>query len=484
MLVSKCIDCSPSFPCFVAWPHICHSFCSISVAARMSRTVANRVFQAALKKKEDAERQRTRQAQSAGIAVAPTTAAAAHGSGPAANQQTRPLQPLTEARHARSTASISHNQSESAPFGRLPSVTTSSASEHKSSDGPIAKRPCPDPHSPALEKLDVEPRHRFDSEHATPVMKRIQQATPSTQTRPYTFQTQRVDAGGSPRTSIASPQTAQPVPRLASFSPIQTRSPPTPQRNVTARAPVSGSLHKMHAPSQQSPANSTQLHHTRLFHVRVPAPSVGVSSSLQNFAGRNSYTSSTPPLNEPTAPCVAPSDQRASPFHVGAGFHNDGNTCYLRSYCNSHRSVMFLVCITRGFSAALVILLSQASFVNEASSPNAPATPCNSHVLPQLLSEYQNFFAQGQSECVHNFPCLAEVPSRLLAPTAEFRCNPDLMFLQLVSLATWKRFNPSRHLKRQTTKTLHCVAITVIYLHTPSQWSYGWHPPHRSHRRF
>jgi hypothetical protein len=38
--------------------------------------------------------------------------------------------------------------------------------------------------------------------------------------------------------------------------------------------------------------------------------------------------------NEPTPFCSAPSNQQTWPHAISAGFHNDGNTCYLRCYCS------------------------------------------------------------------------------------------------------------------------------------------------------
>ena len=93
------------------------------------------------------------------------------------------------------------------------------------------------------------------------------------------------------------------------------------------------------------------------------------------------------PFEEPTPFFPALSNQQPSLLRVGTGFHNDGNTCYL--------------------SAALVILLSRSSFVN------------------QLVSAYRPVFEQNQSVFGSEFPCLME----------------------LTSLATWKCFDPEQHLK-------------------------------------
>jgi hypothetical protein len=140
-----------------------------------------------------------------------------------------------------------------------------------------------------------------------------------------------------------------------------------------------------------------------------------------------------------------------------------GIICSIVAACS-----LFIPRIIRCCSAALVILLSQAAFVNEV-LPEYYIDNQSRHFLftrvLQLVSEYVVVFAEKQAEFVRDFPCLAEVPLREFA-IAVAACSISIflcvMVLQLTSLATWKRFNPSRHLKRYLVCAVHSSALLVM----------------------
>jgi hypothetical protein len=325
--------------------------------------IANKIFQTALKSTQDKqndERQRQKQAESAARVVALPIAAAAHGTArPDSNQQKMPILPASQVQHTQSTAQRLHMQSHSAPASRHPLVTATGSSD---TIGSVMKRPRPDSENLGV---DVESKRRSEPEQATPVLVRNVPATPVTYARSTsTLHPHRAEPAATNRSLLGtSPHTSHLAPTTTAFSIKQLHSPPTPQRPLASFATATGSPYKtpVHKPSPlQNMPHSDRSSAAR--------PELFGARPASIFQGSTSITLLPPPANEPTPPCPCPPNQLAQPFRVEAGFHNDGNTCYLRSSCTAACHAMILFCITRCLSAALVVLLSQTPFVTAVSS--------------------------------------------------------------------------------------------------------------------
>jgi len=336
---------------------------TILVSARMR--LASKIHQTAMKAMQDKlnnERQRQKQAESAARAVALPIAAAAHGTArPDSNQQKMPIPPASQVQRTHSTAQRLHMQSHSAPASRHSLVTATGSSD---TIGSVMKRPRPDSEYPGL---DVESKRRSEPEQATPVFVRNVPATPVTYARStFTLHPHRTEPAATNRSILGtSPHTSHLAPTTTAFI-KQLPSPPTPQRPLASFVTATVSPYK--TPVQKPSPLQNMPHSDRSSAARPELFGARPASIFQGSTSRTLYTRSPPPPNEPTPPCPCPPNQLAQPFHVEAGFHNDGNTCYLRSSCAAACHAMILFCITRCLSAALVVLLSQTSFVTAVSS--------------------------------------------------------------------------------------------------------------------
>ena len=213
-----------------------------------------------------------------------------------------------------------------------PLATFSSLAHSTASSDSAAKRPRMEQMSPHQERL-AERVPTFGSERNTPVTDRKTQSTPSTQSRPSNLPLKQVQDPSYNRPVHASPHSSESSLRQNISSAVQTRSPPTPPR-YTPRLPTSASsvrsLNMMH---QHSPLN----HRSSL----QEWVATSTSASLSVYGSSSSQRTPGPPPNEPTPFCSAPSNQQAWPHAVSAGFHNDGNTCYLRCHCSCMPPLMW-----------------------------------------------------------------------------------------------------------------------------------------------
>lgn len=304
--------------------------------------------------KQNNEGQRLKQAESAARAGALPIAAAAHSTArPDSNQQKMPIPPATQVQHTQSTARMHHMQSHGAPVSRHPLVTATGSSD---TIGSVMKRPRPDSECP---DVDVDSKRRSDAMFLR---------TPVTYARSTsTLHTHRAEPAATNRSFLGtSPHTSHFASTTTAFSIKQLPSPPAPQRPLASFATATGSPYK--TPVQKPIPLQSLPHSDRSSAVRPELLGVRQASIFQGSNSSTLYTRSLPPPNEPTPPCPCPPNQLTQPFLVEAGFHNDGNTCYLRSYCSVACHAMILFCITRCLSAALVVLLSLTPFVNAVST--------------------------------------------------------------------------------------------------------------------
>lgn len=267
---------------------------------------------------------------------------------------------------------------------------------------PVTRDPSPGDPVAKRQRTHLNSPSREYSASDSPVTDCKPQSTPSTHMQPSGLQLHRAEHPCLPCPHPAPPLNCELVSRTAASTPLQSLSPPTPVRNVPRGPTASTLLHKSSAPHFQPSVHSTQTCASRGLVALEPSPV---------YSKGKSHTSSLPPPNEPTPMCSASSVQRGFPFVVSAGFQNDGNTCYLRYALTRplyHRSR-----ITRRCSAALVILLGQATFVTEVLSTETDmhSQPFSAHTRAQLVSEYSAASDDHRSDFVRDFPCLAEVPT-------------------------------------------------------------------------
>ena len=374
-----------------------------------ARLFQNKTFQAALaRNRRDQELreqdERSRLASSPSSAAAPPRPVTTPLAAGSASIQRRNTPQLTKESSVAAPDALAARPQHSANSRPLPLATFASnpVTRHPSPGDPVAKRQRTHLNSPSREY----------SASDSPVTDCKPQSTPSTHMRPSGSQLHRAEHPCSPYPHPATPLNRESVSRTAASTPLQNLSPPTPVRNVPRAPTASTWLHKSPAPHFQSPVHSTQTYASRGL--------VALKLSPPFYSMKNSHTSSLPPPNEPTPMCSASSVQRGFPFVVSAGFQNDGNTCYLRYALTRplyHRSR-----ITRRCSAALVILLGQATFVTEVLSTETDmhSQSFSAHTRAQLVSEYSAASDDHRSDFVRDFPCLAEVPTHSI----RFCCIP------------------------------------------------------------
>jgi hypothetical protein len=415
----------------------------------------NKVFQAALAKNQQLA-EKNRPIKSPGHAAPYSADIKKSSAGPAVAQQSKVLSSSAEARVALLAAPEPRPQNCAAP-GTPPSATAtfSSVVHDKSSGDSIGKRQRIDSISSPSEQ-GAERKRREDSDRDTPVTDRKPLATFSTQIRTPYLHAQRVEDPACRRPSLASPLSSASASRQNVTTTTQNQSPPTPIRNTTRAATAAHLPLKSPVPQRLSLQSTSIGTHASSF------PPFNIKPAASSYSSdKKPSPPSPPPPSEPTPLCPAPSKVWA--HQISAGFHNDGNTCYLRYVCSS----LFIPNIIRYCSAALVILLSQAAFVNEVLILDRQQSWRHFHFtcILQLVSEYVVVFAEKQINFVRDFPCLAEVPSRnfaIVVAECPIFIFLSVIVLQLTSLATWKRFNPSRHLKRYLVCAVHSTALIVM----------------------
>jgi hypothetical protein len=284
----------------------------------------NKVFQAALAK-NNLQAERHRLAKSPGHAAPPSAEIKKSPAGPALAQQSKVLPSSAEARAVQSAAPELRPQKRAVPGTPPPATATvSSESRDKLSGDSFGKRQRIDSLSSPSEQ-GAERKCREDSDRDTPVTDRKPLPTPSNQMRTPYLHAQRGDDPGFCRPTLASPLSSVSASRHNASATTQNQSPPTPIRNTpragnAAHVPRKSPM--LQQQSLQSPFNRTQASSLSSFsNIRPAALSF---SSYKN--------PSSPPPNEPTPLCPAPGNQQALAHQISAGFHNDGNTCYLRYY--------------------------------------------------------------------------------------------------------------------------------------------------------
>lgn len=291
----------------------------------------NKVFQAALAR-NNLQAERHRLAKSPGHAAPPSAEIKKSPAGPALAQQSKVLPSSAEARVVQSAAPELRPQKRAVPGTPPPATATvSSESRDKLSGDSIGKRQRIDSLSSPSEQ-GAERKRREDSDRGTPVTDRDTPVTdrkplptPSTQMRTPYLHAQRGDDPGFCRPLLASPLSTVSASRHNTSATTQNQSPPTPIRNTPRAGNAAHVPYKSPMPQQQSlqsPFNRTQASSLSSFFNTRPA-ALSFSSHKKP---------SSPPPNEPTPLCPAPSNQQASAHQISAGFHNDGNTCYLRYY--------------------------------------------------------------------------------------------------------------------------------------------------------
>jgi hypothetical protein len=286
----------------------------------MSRLHNNKTFQAALAKQRDQANRLQRAQPQVNAVTSPRS-----GTALSPKDQALP-RPSTSLQTTRAMAA----QNYGTPDARSPALPTfSSPVQGKVSGDFTAKRLRSDPISPSQVKQRTESAIKVHAGLGTPVVERPLQPTPLTHIRPSNMQMQRDGDPGSPLLSFSSPHSLQNVSaRPVQLPTTQPRSPPTPPRIVLDTA-ISRSLHKSPVSRQQMPVTLLQSSSFKIPCNGLTRLSRPAASSFFDHANRSSL-SSMPQSIDPTPFCRALSSQQSSSLRVCAGFHNDGNTCYLR----------------------------------------------------------------------------------------------------------------------------------------------------------
>ena len=285
----------------------------------MSRLHKNKTFQAALVRRDQANR--LQQAQP------PVNAVTSPRAGTALRPKDQALaRPTASLQTTRAMAAQNHGT----PDGRSPALPAVPSPVHGTLSGDFtAKRLRIDQISPSQVKQGTELAIKAHAGFGTPVLERPLQSTPSTLVRPFNMQMQRHGDPGPPFLSFASPHSLQKnLTRPVQSPTTQSHSPPTPPRPARDTT-ISSSLHKSPVPRQQIPVTllqSSSKNHLYGF----TRPSRPVASYFIDHSSRSPLSSSAPQSIDPTPFCPVLSSQQSSSLRVGAGFHNDGNTCYLR----------------------------------------------------------------------------------------------------------------------------------------------------------
>jgi hypothetical protein len=280
----------------------------------------NKVFQAALaikaKNEQKEQQQRSKLASSLTKNLATRSEVTKiDETGSALTQRTKVPPSPTEARATQSAAPISRPQNDATRDGHRPLATFSSASYGNFSSDSVGKRKREDLISSPQEQ-SMEYKRRVDSCGDTPVTDRKPQpAVPVQQSHVHM---QSVKDAVSNRLLPASPH-ASVLTYKSATSATQNRSPPTPPRHFPSRSV----LHNL-------PSGTQQYQQSPLSRKETPLVSSMFLARPATLYGSNHKNSSPPPPNEPTPFCPAASTQHAYMHQIGAGFYNDGNTCYLR----------------------------------------------------------------------------------------------------------------------------------------------------------
>ena len=310
----------------------------------MNRMQRNKVFQAALAKKRDREDRENRSYQlPADAPSSPIVATKRGASSHSLTQRTQTPPASSEARVVESAPPLHRPLNRTPAMPHTPLATFSSLAHSTASSDSAAKRPRMEQMSPHQERL-AERVPTFGSERNTPATDRKTQSTPSTQSRPSNLPLKQVQDPSYNRPVHASPHSESSL-RQNISSAVQTHSPPTPPR-YTPRLPTSASsvrsLNMMH---QHSPLNHrSSLHQHSPLNRRSSLQewiATSASASLSVYGSSSSQITSGPPPNEPTPFCSAPSNQQTWPHATSSGFHNDGNTCYLRCHCSCSPPLMW-----------------------------------------------------------------------------------------------------------------------------------------------
>lgn len=275
----------------------------------------NKTFQAALARHVNRSKQLPVDAPSSPV-VATKSGAASHS----LIQRTQTPPASSQARVVESAAQLPRPLNQATPAMPHPPLATFSSSAHfTTSNEPAAKRPCIELMSSPQERRR-ERMHTVDLERNTPA---TDCKTPSTQMRPSNLPLQSVQDPSYRSSLHASPRPSQSSLRQNMSSAVQTHSPPTPPRHLSRVSTLASSVRSSPIQYQHSPPNRRS---SVLEWMVTPRP-----ASLSVYG---SSKSSGPPPNEPTPLYPALSNQQTRAHAISAGFHNDGNTCYLRCYCN------------------------------------------------------------------------------------------------------------------------------------------------------